>query len=102
MAKKLPITFTIFHTAAPYPGTEFYKEIKENGWLTSEKWEDINQGTDTPINYPQLSGQEINQGIRRAYREFYFRPKAIWGILVSIRNFKDIKGIIMAAINQLF
>jgi len=102
LAKKLPITFTIFHTAAPYPGTEFYKEIKENGWLTSEKWEDINQGTDTPINYPQLSGQEINQGIRRAYREFYFRPKAIWGILVSIRNFKDIKGIIMAAINQLF
>jgi len=102
LAKSLPITFAIFHTASPYPGTEFYKEVKERGWLVSEKWEDIDQGTTIPINYPQLSAQEINKGIKTAYRAFYLRPKAVWNILISLRNIKDIKGIIRAAINQLF
>jgi len=101
LAKKLPITFAIFHTAAPYPDTEFYKEVKKNGWLVSEKWEDVDQGTNTPISYPQLSSEEINKGIKRAYREFYLRPKAILRILTSFKNVRDIKGIIRAAINQL-
>lgn len=102
LAKKLPITFAIFHTAAPYPGTEFYEEVKEKGWLVSEKWEDINQGTNIPISYPRLPAEEINKSIRKAYRAFYLRPKAIWRILISLRNIKDLKGIIQAAINQLF
>ncbi|HOZ16415.1 MAG TPA: radical SAM protein [Candidatus Portnoybacteria bacterium] len=102
LAKELPITFAIFHTAAPYPGTEFYEEVKKNGWLTSEKWEDINQGTTAPINYPNLSSKEINKGIKKAYRKFYFRPKAVIRILKSLKNIRDINGIIKAAINQLF
>jgi len=100
LAKNLPITFAIFHTASPYPGTEFYNEIKEKGWLVSERWEDINQGTDTPISYPQLSSEEINKSIKKAYREFYFRPRAIWRILTSLKNIKDIGGIVRAGINQ--
>jgi len=101
LAKKLPITFAIFHTAAPYPGTEFYQQVKEKGWLVSEKWEDINQGADAPISSPELSAEEINKGLKRAYREFYLRPKAIWNILTSLRNIKEIKELIKAGINQI-
>jgi len=102
LAKKLPITFAIFHTASPYPGTEFYDEIKNNGWLISEKWENINQGIDAPINYPQLSAKEISAGVRKAYRKFYMRPRAIWRIIISLRNIKSIKELVKAGINQLF
>ena len=101
-AKNLPITFAIFHVASPYPGTEFYHQVKDNDWLTSEQWEDTNQGGSSPINYPQLSSQEIMTGIQKAYRSFYLRPIAIWKILRSIRNFSDLKQFIMAGINQLF
>lgn len=101
LAKSLPITFAIFHTASPYPKTEFYEEIKNKGWLISENWQDIDQGTETSINYPQLSSHEINQGIKKAYRSFYFRPEAVWNILTSLRKIKDIKSLIQAAINQL-
>lgn len=102
LAKRLPITFAIFHTASPYPGTEFYKEMKNRSWLVSEDWKDIDQGADTPINYPNFSAKEINKNIRKAYQSFYLRPKTAWNILLSLKNPKDIKGIIIAAINQLF
>lgn len=102
LAKKLPITFAIFHTASPYPQTELYNELKEKGWLTSEKWEDIDQGTSTPISYPQLSADEINKGIIKAYRSFYLRPKTTWNILKSLRRFRDFKNLFQAFINQIF
>ena len=102
LAKRLPITFAIFHTASPYPGTEFYQQVKENGWLTSEKWENIDQGGISPVDYPQLSGKEIVSEIKRAYRSFYLRPRAVLNILFSIRNFRDIKELIRAGMVQLF
>jgi len=102
LAKNLPIIFAIFHIASPYPGTEFYKMVKEKEWLISERWEEIDQGCSSPINYPQLSGGEILYGIKKAYREFYLRPKAILRILFSVRNFKDLGRLITAGINQLF
>lgn len=100
-SKKLPITFAIFHVASPYPGTKFYNQVVENGWLANKKWEDINQGGTSPINYEQLSGEEILKGIKRAYRAFYFRPSAIINILKSIKNFTDLKHLINAGISQL-
>lgn len=102
LAKRLPITFAIFHTASPYPGTKFYRQVKEKGWLTSEKWEDINQGGTSPVDYPQLSGKEIMVGIKKAYWSFYLRPKVILNILGSIRNLRDIKELLRAGMAQLF
>ena len=102
LSKKLPITFAIFHTASPYPKTELYEEAKEKGWLVAENWEDIDQGTTAPLNYPNLSSKEINKGIIKAYRSFYLRPKAIWRILTSLRKIKDIKSLFQAFINQIF
>jgi radical SAM superfamily enzyme YgiQ (UPF0313 family) len=88
-AKKNPLTFAIFHVASPYPGTEFYEECKNNNWLTFSKWEEIDQGGESPINYPQLSSKEIMNGIKRAYREFYLRPSAVFNVLREIKNLGD-------------
>ncbi len=101
-AKNLPVTFAIFHVASPYPGTEFYQQVKDNHWLTSEKWENTNQGGESPVNYPQLSGKEITKEIKKAYRSFYLRPIAFWRILKSVKNFSDLKHLISSGINQIF
>lgn len=100
-AKNNPVTFAIFHVASPFPGTKFYKQVKENGWLTNEQWEATDQGGNSPVDYPQLSGKEIMQGIKHAYRSFYLRPRAAINILGAVRNYNDIKHLISAGIGQL-
>ena len=63
--------------AAPYPGTELYRQARENGWL-SEKSLVANSGIQTStLSYPHLSSAEIEDGVERIYRRFYFRPQAI-------------------------
>ncbi|MCK5060993.1 radical SAM protein [Candidatus Parcubacteria bacterium] len=100
-AKSNPITFAIFHVASPFPGTKFYKQVKENNWLTNEQWEATDQGGNSPVDYPELSGEEIMQGIKRAYRSFYLRPKAVINIFGAVRNYNDIKHLISAGVSQL-
>ncbi|HTW37381.1 MAG TPA: hopanoid biosynthesis associated radical SAM protein HpnJ [Steroidobacteraceae bacterium] len=66
--------------AAPYPGTQLYREAVENGWLTeNESLNLVNeQGVQlSPISYPHLPAQEIYSAVETFYRRFYFRPRKI-------------------------
>lgn len=101
LAKALPITFALFHVGSPYPGTAFYKEAKEKGWLNFTKWEDIDQGRSTPVVYPNLSSSDIIAGIRKAHLAFYLRPRAIINVLRNIRNFNDLRHLLRLAIGIL-
>jgi hopanoid biosynthesis associated radical SAM protein HpnJ len=65
--------------AAPYPGTELYRQAVQNGWLAAAG--DGLVGSDgiqrSSISYPNLSSEEISSFLERFYRRFYFRPKKI-------------------------
>jgi hopanoid biosynthesis associated radical SAM protein HpnJ len=66
--------------AAPYPGTQLYREAIENGWLTeNESLNLVNaQGVQlSPISYPHLPANEIYHAVETFYRRFYFRPRKI-------------------------
>ena len=101
LAKELPITFALFHVGSPYPGTEFYKEAKEKGWLNFTRWEDVDQGRSTPVVYPDLSSGDIIRGIKKAHIAFYLRPKAIINVLRNVKNFNDLKHLLRLAIGIL-
>jgi hopanoid biosynthesis associated radical SAM protein HpnJ len=63
--------------AAPYPGTELYRQAQENEWF-SEKSLVANSGIQTStLEYPNLSSAEIENAVEQMYRRFYFRPRAI-------------------------
>ncbi|HEY6290964.1 MAG TPA: hopanoid biosynthesis associated radical SAM protein HpnJ [Terriglobia bacterium] len=65
--------------AAPYPGTELYRQALENGWLDQERaeWVDAHGLQIAPLHYPKLSHSEIFQALETLYRRFYFRPRKI-------------------------
>ncbi|ACK71959.1 hopanoid biosynthesis associated radical SAM protein HpnJ [Gloeothece citriformis PCC 7424] len=63
--------------AAPYPGTELYQQALINNWFTDKNLV-ANSGIQlSPLEYPNLSSAQIEAGIERLYRSFYFRPRAI-------------------------
>jgi hopanoid biosynthesis associated radical SAM protein HpnJ len=69
--------------AAPYPGTFLHKQALENGWLSAEHAELIDEtGIQiAPLQYPHLSHGEIFDSVETFYKRFYFRAPKIASIV---------------------
>ncbi|MGB8167505.1 MAG: hopanoid biosynthesis associated radical SAM protein HpnJ [Chthoniobacteraceae bacterium] len=64
--------------AAPYPGTELYRQAKENGWFSEDLDLVDGHGQQTAaLQYDGLSRDEIFAALERFYKAFYFRPRPI-------------------------
>ncbi|HSI87111.1 MAG: hopanoid biosynthesis associated radical SAM protein HpnJ [Candidatus Methylacidiphilales bacterium] len=79
--------------AAPYPGTELYRQAQENGWFG----DDINlldeRGQQTAVlQYKDLSKQEIFDALEQFYRAYYFRfrpiSRIVWSMLQDRQEMK--------------
>jgi len=89
LSKSLPLDIALFHTAVPYPGTQFYFQSIDEGWLTTVDWSDFDMNDSVVVSYPQLDKQVILKYVKRAYREFYLRPGQIWRLLKMLSSSKD-------------
>jgi radical SAM superfamily enzyme YgiQ (UPF0313 family) len=78
--KEINPDYVQFYSAIPFPGTRFYEEAKEKGWITSNKWEDYEIGKNI-ISTPNLSVEKLAQWRKKAYLDFYLRPAYIFGRL---------------------
>lgn len=65
--------------AAPYPGTELYRQATENGWLdeTHAQLVDEHGAQLAPLDYPHLSHTEMFDSVEEFYRRFYLRAPKI-------------------------
>lgn len=64
--------------AAPYPGTELYRQAMENGWFSEALTLTDDHGQQTSaLEYEGLSRDEIFRTVEKFYKAFYFRPKPI-------------------------
>jgi hopanoid biosynthesis associated radical SAM protein HpnJ len=89
-AKMLDLSSIQVSLPSPYPGTEFYRQCKENGWLASESYIDETGHQMCVVNYPDLSNTEIFNAVEEFYSKFYFRPKYITrSILKMLINRKE-------------
>jgi hopanoid biosynthesis associated radical SAM protein HpnJ len=67
--------------AAPYPGTELYRQARENGWLPADdEGATLVSGSGTQLaalSYPDLGHTEILDSVDAFYKRFYFRAGKI-------------------------
>jgi hopanoid biosynthesis associated radical SAM protein HpnJ len=66
--------------AAPYPGTELYRQAVSAGWLAENTAANLvnDRGIQlSPISYPHLPASDIYHAVEVFYRRFYFRPRKI-------------------------
>ena len=85
-SKKLPLDLALFHIAVPYPGTPFWFEALEEGWLRVQRWEDFDMYSSTVVEYPGLSAAQLQRAARRAAREWSLRPGPLWTFVKEMRN----------------
>ena len=64
--------------AAPYPGTELYRQAQENGWFAGDAQLVDGHGQQAAaLEYDNLSREEIFAALEKFYRAYYFRPRPI-------------------------
>jgi anaerobic magnesium-protoporphyrin IX monomethyl ester cyclase len=78
-AKEINPDYVEFYPATPYPGTEFYDIACAENLIVDSNWDSYMCGGDRfVIEIPGVKKEELDGILRRAYREFYFRPSYAW------------------------
>jgi hopanoid biosynthesis associated radical SAM protein HpnJ len=72
--------------AAPYPGTELYRQATEMGWLpraaaSRSGLVEEHGFQDAVLSFDGLPAAEMHAALERFYRSFYFRPRPILRIV---------------------
>jgi hopanoid biosynthesis associated radical SAM protein HpnJ len=70
--------------AAPYPGTELYRQAAANGWLSEDRLVAEDGVQVSSLSYPHLSRDEIFAALDDFYRGFYFRPRKMAEMAVEM------------------
>ncbi|MCX5696559.1 MAG: radical SAM protein [Candidatus Omnitrophica bacterium] len=91
-ALSLGLTTAQFSGAVPFPGTAFFRECKDMGWLVTEDWSRwLDNGEQHGVvGYPQFSQERINYYVDLGLKKFYFRPQYIWRFALNTRSMADI------------
>lgn len=102
-SKELDLEYAQFSNTTPMPRTELYDMLlKENN--NNDYWRGfiLDKDTSKKLKKPgtSLSEKQVKQAIRRAYMEFYFRPRYILKIIGKIESFKELLRYAKAAFDM--
>ncbi|MEO5355788.1 MAG: radical SAM protein [Nitrospirae bacterium YQR-1] len=79
----LDLDFAQFYCAVPFPGSELYITALANGWIQEGGFNAFRQER-AIMSLKGISPDEVEKIRAQAVREFYLRPKIIFGIIKLI------------------
>jgi len=90
-AKKLDCEIVEFNKVIPYPKTELYDLLAEDGKILDTIWsaKSYHEGTITTHKVGDLQEEEVKNLIRKAYRNYYLRISKIIDLLLTF-SLRDI------------
>jgi radical SAM superfamily enzyme YgiQ (UPF0313 family) len=91
-ALKLGLTTVQFSGAVPFPGTDFFRLCKEEGWIKAKTWSEwLTTGEQSGVvEYPNMSREKINYYVDLGLKKFYFRPYYMAKFLFETRSLSDL------------
>jgi len=90
-AKELDPDFVKFLILKPYPGSEVFNELKSLGLIENFNYTMYGVYTAPVHRLEEMTSAEILYWQKRAYREFYLRPKVILRHIMRIRSLTQLK-----------
>ncbi|MBI2304200.1 MAG: radical SAM protein [Chloroflexi bacterium] len=101
LAKELPLNNAEFFITLPLPATELYDFVKGNGRLLVDARYGLSTGFNVPVPAYEMDGlkkEEVIFYYKKAYREFYFRPKKIMQFVLSIKSLEELRWVVKTSI----
>jgi len=90
-AKELDLDIAKFHILKPFPKSEVYEWLSSKNFIIDKNYSNYGLHTKPVHKLPDLTPQELVQLNRKAYRDFYFRPKEIVRQLLRLKSWNRIK-----------
>ncbi len=81
--------------------SEFFETAKKEGYLREDlEWKDFCLVSNNlpPLNLPGLRAARLLELQKKAYKEYYLRPRYIWEKLTEIRSLVEIKNLLNGAL----
>jgi anaerobic magnesium-protoporphyrin IX monomethyl ester cyclase len=96
---ELDSDYANFSTLFIAPGSEIFEEARRKKTIAEGNWDHcIGQSKELPDHsLCELTPLELQQVTRKAFRQFYFRPRYIWRKLQRVRSFASFGGLIRGA-----
>lgn len=96
-AKSLELDNATFFITTPYPGTDLYKIASEKGYINNKtKYMDFAPITDAKpiVLQDNLSAEELVKLRKKAFRQFYLRPKYILRKIRQIDSLESARSLL--------
>lgn len=90
-AKELDPDFVKFLILKPYPGSEIYAQFQSENLILSNNYDDYGVYTKPIHRLPELSPEKMQYWQKRAFKEFYLRPRKIISHLKKIKSWTEFK-----------
>ena len=91
-AKRLPIDYAHFNKFVPFPGTELYNMLTQQGYAFDFTQSSIWDHGAILYVPDGISKEEYRRFLDTSFREFYLRPGYMLRRLLSIRSLDELKG----------
>ena len=89
-AKELDPDFAKFLILKPFPGSEVFEELHSQNLILNYDYELYGVYTRPVHRLPSLTAEDIFRWQKKAYREFYLRPKKLLQHILRIRSFAQL------------
>ncbi|MCM1521972.1 MAG: B12-binding domain-containing radical SAM protein [Muribaculaceae bacterium] len=101
-SKKLGADQVMFNIVSPFPGTEWYKICKENGWIEGGEYVPTDVQRESIVNLPSLSSREMERLLYRNNLSFFLSPRFVARQIGRFQSFSELKHAFKALKIKLF
>lgn len=99
-SKRMDPHIANYTVTVPLPGTEFFEMVEREGRFLEDTTSGISSGFYGSKVYYEMGSVkavDVKEMFERAYREFYFRPRKLLEILLSIKSLSELQWTLEAA-----
>lgn len=101
-AHKYKVSQIMFNIVSPFPGTEFYKMAKENGWIEGGEYVPTDVQRHSILKYPHLSSRDMERILFWSNLRFFLNPRFVIRQIGKFNSFKDFQMAFKALKIKLF
>ncbi len=88
--EKLNVEIVHISICTPFPGTDFHKQAKKEGWMLAEDYHPVDPALDSLIAYPHLSKQDLVKAVKNFYFRHYFSWKYLFRQLIKVNSIDEL------------